>query len=60
MRSAGNMATPEVKVSFGYRTVNAGEKKRLDVLAARDPGVLSLKYVFSQVCSGKDNFLYRV
>jgi len=54
------MATPEVKVSFGYRTVNAGEKKRLDVLAARDPGVLSLKYVFSQVCSGKDNFLYRV
>jgi hypothetical protein len=32
----------------------------LDALAARIPGVLSLKYVFSQGCSRKDNFLYRV
>jgi hypothetical protein len=32
----------------------------LDGLAARVPGVLSLKYVFSQGCSRKDNFLYRV
>jgi hypothetical protein len=32
----------------------------LDDLAARVPGVLSLKYVFSQGCSRKDNFLYRV
>jgi len=32
----------------------------LDALAARVPGVLSLKYVFSQGCSRKDNFLYRV
>ena len=32
----------------------------LDTLAARVPGVLSLKYVFSQGCSRKDNFLYRV
>ena len=32
----------------------------LDALAARVPGVLSLKYVFSQGCSRKENFLYRV
>jgi hypothetical protein len=32
----------------------------LDGLAARIPGVLSLKYVFSQGCSRKENFLYRV
>lgn len=32
----------------------------LDDLAARVPGVLSLKYVFSQGCSRKENFLYRV
>lgn len=32
----------------------------LDELAARVPGVLSLKYVFSQGCSRKENFLYRV
>jgi hypothetical protein len=32
----------------------------LDGLAARIPGVLSLKYVFSQGCSRKDNFLYRI
>jgi hypothetical protein len=32
----------------------------LDGLAARVPGVLSLKYVFSQGCSRKENFLYRV
>jgi hypothetical protein len=32
----------------------------LDDMAARVPGVLSLKYVFSQGCSRKDNFLYRV
>ena len=32
----------------------------LDGLAARVPGVLSLKYVFSQGCSRKDNFLYRI
>ncbi len=32
----------------------------LDSLAAEVPGVLSLKYVFSQGCSRKDNFLYRV
>jgi len=32
----------------------------LDELAARIPGVLSLKYVFSQGCSRKENFLYRV
>ncbi len=32
----------------------------LDGLAARVPGVLSLKYIFSQGCSRKDNFLYRV
>jgi len=32
----------------------------LDRLAARVPGVLSLKYVFSQGCSRKENFLYRV
>jgi hypothetical protein len=32
----------------------------LDDLAARVPGVLSLKYVFSQGCSRKDEFLYRV
>jgi hypothetical protein len=32
----------------------------LDALAARVPGVLSLKYVFSQGCSRKDNFLYRI
>jgi hypothetical protein len=32
----------------------------LDGLAARVPGALSLKYVFSQGCSRKENFLYRV
>ncbi len=32
----------------------------LDALAARVPGVLSLKYVFSQGCSRKENFLYQV
>jgi hypothetical protein len=32
----------------------------LDDLAARVPGVLSLKYIFSQGCSRKENFLYRV
>jgi FAD binding domain len=32
----------------------------LDGLAARVPGVLSLKYIFSQGCSRKDNFLYRI
>jgi hypothetical protein len=32
----------------------------LDGLAAKVPGLLSLKYVFSQGCSRKDNFLYRV
>jgi len=32
----------------------------LDTLAARVPGVLSLKYVFSQGCARKENFLYRV
>ena len=32
----------------------------LDDMAARVPGVLSLKYVFSQGCSRKENFLYRV
>ncbi len=32
----------------------------LDGLAARVPGVLSLKYIFSQGCSRKENFLYRV
>jgi hypothetical protein len=32
----------------------------LDTLAARVPGVLSLKYVFSQGCARKESFLYRV
>jgi len=32
----------------------------LDTLAARIPGVLSLKYVFSQGCARKESFLYRV
>ena len=32
----------------------------LDALAARVPGVLSLKYVFSQGCVRKESFLYRV
>jgi hypothetical protein len=32
----------------------------LDTLAARVPGVLHLKYVFSQGCSRKESFLYRV
>jgi len=32
----------------------------LDRLAERVPGVMSLKYVFSQGCSRKDGFLYRV
>ncbi len=32
----------------------------LDELAARVKGVTFLKYVFSQGCSRKDNFLYRV
>lgn len=32
----------------------------LDSFAARVPGVTSLKHVFSQGCSRKDNFLYRV
>jgi hypothetical protein len=32
----------------------------LDDLAARVPGVLSLKYVFSQGCARKESFLYRV
>jgi hypothetical protein len=31
-----------------------------DGLAARVPGVLSLKCVFSQGCSRKENFLNRV
>jgi len=32
----------------------------LDRLADRVPGVMSLKYVFSQGCARKDGFLYRV
>jgi hypothetical protein len=32
----------------------------LDRLAERVPGVMSLKYVFSQGCARKDGFLYRV
>jgi len=32
----------------------------LDQLAERVPGVMSLKYVFSQGCARKDGFLYRV
>lgn len=32
----------------------------LDGLAERVPGVMSLKYVFSQGCARKDGFLYRV
>jgi hypothetical protein len=32
----------------------------LDTLAARVPGVLSLKYVFSQGCARKESFLYRI
>ncbi len=32
----------------------------LDALAARVPGVMSLKYVFSQGCARKESFLYRV
>ncbi len=31
----------------------------LDALAARTKGVVFLKYVFSQGCSRKENFLYR-
>jgi len=32
----------------------------LDDLSARHPGVISLKYVFSQGCSRKEGFFYRV
>jgi len=50
---------------------DAGEKEKiaralpeiepwLDRLAERVPGVISLKYVFSQGCARKDGFLYRV
>ncbi|MGA2404060.1 MAG: hypothetical protein ABSG91_20530, partial [Syntrophobacteraceae bacterium] len=31
----------------------------LDGLAARTKGIMSLKYVFSQGCSRKENFMYR-
>ena len=32
----------------------------LDGLAAKTKGVISLMYVFSQGCSRKENFLYRL
>lgn len=61
----------EDKVTFGFRRVTSAEKKKiaeamttigpwLDGLAARTKGVTFLMYVFSQGCSRKENFLYRL